>query len=142
MKAGVDYIGVAIGAFIVNGKGEVLLVKRSSNAKNEKGKWEAPGGEVEFGETLEHALHRELQEELGISVEIIEQFPTRDHILLEEKQHWVPTTFLVRLKKRQVPKIMEPEKHDEIGWFALDHFPKPLSAITQMNAEDYRKYVQ
>lgn len=53
MKAGIDYIGVSAGALIVNKKGEILLTKRSMKARNEKGKWEAPGGQVHFGETRE-----------------------------------------------------------------------------------------
>ncbi|MBI2029344.1 NUDIX hydrolase [Candidatus Gottesmanbacteria bacterium] len=46
MKQGIDYIGISVGALIFNEKGEVFLSKRSQNAKNEKGCWEAPGGAV------------------------------------------------------------------------------------------------
>lgn len=138
MKAGVDYIGVSVGAFIVNDKREILLLKRSQNAKNEKGKWEAPGGAVEFGETLEQAVRREMKEELGIEIDILKQWTAKDHIIPEDKQHWVPTTFLVKLSKGDAPKIMEPHKHDAIGWFAMDNFPSPLSVITQMDLEEYK----
>lgn len=140
MKPGIDYIGVAVGAFIINDKGEVLLMKRSQQAKNEKGKWEAPGGAVEYGETLEHAIRREMQEELGIDIEILAQWGAKDHIIPEDKQHWVPTTFLVKVVKGQTPKNIEPLKHDQIAWFAPDSFPTPLSLITQLNLEDYKQH--
>lgn len=141
MKPGVDYIGVSVGAFIVNDKAEVLLMKRSQHAKNEKGKWEAPGGAVEFGETLEEAIRREMREELGIEIEILTQWLAKDHIIPEDKQHWVPTTFLVKVAKGYTPKNIEPLKHDDIKWFAPDNFPTPLSLITQMNLKDYKKYL-
>lgn len=138
MKIGVDYIGVSVGAMIFNDKGELFLSKRSKNTKNEKGCWEIPGGAVDFGETLEHAVKRETMEEFGVEIEVLEQFPAADHLIPSENQHWVPTTFLARLKPGQIPKIMEPDKCDEIGWFALDKLPNPLSIITKIDLKTYK----
>jgi len=45
MKAGVDYIGVGGGALIFNKKGEVLLLQRTANSKNQAGQWSKPGGQ-------------------------------------------------------------------------------------------------
>lgn len=139
MKRGVDYIGVSVGAMILNDKGEVLLCKRSQHASNERGCWEVPGGAVEFNEPLEDAVRREMREELGVEIDIIEQFPAANHIIPAEKQHWVPTTFLVKLRKGNIPNIMEPEKCDAINWFPLDHLPLPLSLITQYDLAYYLK---
>ena len=139
MKKGVDYIGVAAGAIIFNDQMQIFLSKRSQNTKNEKGHWETPGGSVEFGETLEQAVKREMVEEYGVEIEIIEQWPAADHIIPADKQHWVATTFLARFKEGQEPKIMEPEKCDEIGWFNLSSLPTPLSIITKIDLEHYNK---
>ena len=56
MKRGIDYIGVGVGALLVNDAGAVFLAQRGPAAKNERGLWEFPGGSVEFGETLAEAL--------------------------------------------------------------------------------------
>ena len=50
---------------LVDPDGRVLLAQRPEG-KAMAGLWEFPGGKIEPGETPEHALIRELQEELGI----------------------------------------------------------------------------
>ena len=51
------------GAILENKNGEILLVERK--VKPKKGFWDIPGGYVEFNETFERAIARELKEELG-----------------------------------------------------------------------------
>lgn len=53
---------------LVDVEGNVLLGKRLKG-KHMADMWEFPGGKVEQGETPEHALIRELKEELDIDVE-------------------------------------------------------------------------
>lgn len=53
---------------VFNSKGELLLQKRSMNKDVAPGKWDTSvGGHVSSGETLDEAVKREMQEELGIT---------------------------------------------------------------------------
>jgi isopentenyldiphosphate isomerase len=53
---------------VFNKKGELLLQKRSMNKDIQPGKWDTSvGGHVDYGETVEEALFREVREELGLT---------------------------------------------------------------------------
>lgn len=67
-----------VAAIIRDAEGRVLLAQRPAH-KHQGGRWEFPGGKVEAGEALDHALARELNEELGISASLFEPFMTVDH---------------------------------------------------------------
>ena len=60
-------------ALIQNDNGQILACKRARGS-HLAGRWEFPGGKVEPGESKRAALLREIQEELGVSVEIDEAF--------------------------------------------------------------------
>lgn len=64
-----------VAAALVDGEGRVLLQQRAPG-RAMAGLWEFPGGKVEEGERPEAALARELEEELGIAVEIESLTPT------------------------------------------------------------------
>ncbi len=59
-------IEVAVGV-LVDAQGRVLLTTRPPG-KAYAGCWEFPGGKIEAGESLEAALRRELQEEIGLQI--------------------------------------------------------------------------
>ena len=53
---------------LFNSKGELYLQKRPEWKDIQPGKWDtAVGGHIDYGETPEDALHREVREELGIT---------------------------------------------------------------------------
>jgi 8-oxo-dGTP diphosphatase len=50
--------------------GRVLLLRRAPGVATDAGRWELPGGKMAYGETLEDALAREVEEETGIAVRV------------------------------------------------------------------------
>ena len=71
---------MGIGAVVVD-QGRVLLVQRGREPS--KGKWSLPGGMLELGESLEEGIRREVVEETGLKVEVIELVELIDRILRE-----------------------------------------------------------
>ena len=142
MKKGVDYIGVGVGAMIFNQKGELLLLKRSQNAKDRPNHWEIPGGSINFMEKAEAAIRREVQEECGVEFDTIEQLSTEDHIFPDNNQHWIGVEFLGKLKSGEIPKILEPDIFDDIGWFLPDKLPSPVSIVVTKNVERLKNKIK
>jgi 8-oxo-dGTP diphosphatase len=64
---------VVVAAMIEGDDGRILIAERPVG-KFMAGWWEFPGGKVEFGETPEAALAREVCEELGIEIEVRDPF--------------------------------------------------------------------
>ena len=76
------------------GSGLFALVKR----KNDPQGWALPGGFVDVGETVEHAALREVQEEIGLDVELIRQFHVYSDPRRDTRAHSVSVVFLARGK--------------------------------------------
>ncbi len=139
MKKGIDYVGVGAGAVILNAEGKIFLAKRGRDARNERYKWEFPGGGVEFGEKIADALVREIREEYDFEISVDSLLDVVDHIIPDEKQHWVSPTYLCRYKAG-TPRIREPHKCEEIGWFELDRIPvQDLTSASKKSFESLKK---
>jgi len=141
VRKGIDFIGVGVGAMIFNNEGKVFLAKRGKQARNEAGKWDFPGGGVEFGERCEQALKREIKEEFGIEIRVTELLEVVDHIIENEKQHWVSPSYLAR-HIGGTPVINEPEKCESIKWVDISEInPETLTITSRFDFEEYiQKY--
>lgn len=127
MKRGVDYIGVTCAFWCHDGAGRVLMAKRSANCRDEQGMWDCGGGAMEFGETFEDTVRREVKEEYGVESLAVEYMESAN-VLREHngrRTHWVKNVFWVLVDPKQVINNY-PEKIDQIEWFTLDALPSPL----------------
>jgi ADP-ribose pyrophosphatase YjhB (NUDIX family) len=72
---------VGVGGVVID-NGRALLIRRGSEPL--RGEWSIPGGTLELGESLEHGVIRELKEETGLTVRILEMIEVFDRIYEDE----------------------------------------------------------
>jgi len=86
---------VRVGAAAVIGQdGRILLAKRNIFPK---GIWTLPGGGVDYGETSERAVVREIKEETGLTIEPIQLINVHEMIVPENKVHRVIFFYMARV---------------------------------------------
>ncbi|HEX9010938.1 MAG TPA: (deoxy)nucleoside triphosphate pyrophosphohydrolase [Holophagaceae bacterium] len=90
-------------------RGDRLFLQRRDPAGDVlPGHWELPGGKVEAGETPVEALHRELREEVALTVEDLHPLPELEHAYPDRR---------VRLHPFEVRVPGEPRTSLAWGWF-------------------------
>ena len=107
------------------------LVARRTRPADVAGRWEFPGGKVEPGETEERALAREIREELGVEIAIVDrvpgEWPLHDELVL----HLYRATLAGG-------EPMPLEQHDEIRWVTIAEFdsvdwlPSDIDAVRSL----------
>jgi 8-oxo-dGTP diphosphatase len=75
---------IVVTAAIIEDNGKYLITQRLKEAHN-GGRWEFPGGKLEFGEDPRDCLKREIDEELGIEVQVNDLFEYSSHVYNSEK---------------------------------------------------------
>jgi 8-oxo-dGTP diphosphatase len=102
-------------AVIENPRGQVLLARRAPGQHLE-GLWELPGGKVETGETLVHALQRELREELGLISEVGDELARSVH---HYERGAIELIALSATVSGEVAKLVV---HDAVAWVRSDEW--------------------
>ena len=116
--------GAGCGAAIRDEAGRLLLIQRLKEP--EAGAWGLPGGKIDFGERAEDAARREIEEELGVRIELTGLACIAETINKGDGRHWVAPVYSARIVAGE-PRVMEPEKHGVWGWFAMDDLPDRLT---------------
>ena len=94
--------------------GKILLVRRARSPG--QGFYSLPGGRVEFGESLHTALHREVDEETGLRIEILELAGWREVLPgTTGGGHYLIMSFAARWIGNE-PVLND--EHDDFKWLA------------------------
>jgi 8-oxo-dGTP diphosphatase len=106
--------------------GKVLLLRRQNTGWLD-GYYDLPAGHLEDKEKLKDGAARELEEEAGIKVvaKDLKLFHIHQNHHKPDAPHY-GFMFLVRKWNGQ-PKLMEPEKSDDIRFFGLDNLPEKIT---------------
>ena len=114
-------------AALVRSDGRLLLAQRPEG-KPMAGLWEFPGGKVEAGESPQHALTRELKEELGLTVTEADMsaFSFASHAY--DSFHLLMPVFLVRKWGGE----LEAREGQQLAWVSAEEigsYPAPAADI-------------
>lgn len=119
------------------GAGRQILLHRRANTGYMDGYLDIAGsGHVDEGETARQAVARECREELGIDVreEDVEFAHLSHRVGLEGLRSYYDIYFFVRAFEGN-PRIGEPDKCTELGWFALENLPRDLIPLRRRNLQ-------
>jgi ADP-ribose pyrophosphatase YjhB (NUDIX family) len=119
---------------IIEMNGGVILIKR----KNPPPGWAIPGGFVDYGETLEDAVIREMKEETCLDVTLLRQFHTYSAPDRDPRHHTVSTIFIATASGTPAAA----DDAADIGIFTKETLPEEIAFDHRQILEDYfnKKY--
>lgn len=143
MKPGKDFIGIATSFYCVDEQGNLAIHYRTTNCRDEHGRWDTGSGQLEFGRTPEANVLQEVLEEYGCHGEIIGSLPAHSIIREQEGQltHWLAVPYFVRVERSQVA-LQEPEKHTDLRWVTMSTLPEPLHSGFAFSLSEYRSHFE
>ena len=114
--------------------GKVLLGK--NKGKFAPGKYGPPGGHIEYMESFEDCVKRELLEECGVEVDHL-RFQAIINNTDDAPFHNIHIMLLADWKSGD-PKVLEPEKCELWDWYDINNPPQPLFKNVQLSLESYK----
>ena len=118
-----NVVRIGVGVLIRDKAGRVLLGQRQGS--HGATTWSFPGGHVEFGEELEEASAREVQEETGLRCLHLRPYYFTNDIFPVEAKHYV-TLFFECTQWEGTVVNAEPTKCLGWEWFEPSALPTPL----------------
>lgn len=106
---------VTVRAYIKQ-EGKILLIRRATGNESLRGKYELPGGKIEYGEQPLDALKREVKEELDVSVETVQLYDAISHLAgPDQKVHHTVIVYQASLAPH-ARTIKLSDDHDKYVW--------------------------
>jgi len=118
----------AVGMGVLVLRGNCVLLGRRLGAHG-AGYYAAPGGHVEWGETLADTARREVREECGLEVENIRLLSVGTYIWGDDR-HFVDVDVVCEAPHGE-PQNLEPQRCEGWAWYKLDELPGPLFIVTE-----------
>jgi 8-oxo-dGTP diphosphatase len=128
-----NHIRVGVGLLII--KGDTILLGQRKAALG-TGQYGATGGHVEYGETLQDAVLRELAEEAGVQVKNVRFLCVSDFLTHMPERHYVDVGFVADWESGD-PQLLEPHKCEGWDWYDRKNVPKNLFGVMAAYLEAY-----
>ena len=105
--------------------GEMVLATQRSYFMPHPYKWEFPGGKLKPGETPEACIIREIREELGVKIDVIQLLPSVKHIDSEHAIKLIPFMCTIRegeisLTEHRMYRWVHRSQLEQLDWLEAD----------------------
>ena len=102
---------------VLNNKGQILLIQRAKNDSWKANYWELPGGKLDEGQDISHALEREVFEETNLLVNPISRTAYFESSLITQgKYSGMPYIVIVGISLLDSGKTKISEEHQDFVW--------------------------
>lgn len=130
-----ESFGIAVKAFIVK-EDKLLIIKRGDDDEHKPGIWEIPGGRLAPAEDPFEGLKREVKEETGLDIAILNPLKVK-HFTRDDGQK---ITMLVFLCKPITEETNISEEHSQYKWIEVDNAEAILHPLFHDEVKIFRKY--
>lgn len=114
---------VVVGGVVFNKEHKLLIIQRSKNEDVYPEMWELPSGKREFLETSNDALVRELKEEVGLDVEVIQPFSVFEY-QIEKPTELRDSTQINFIVTTDSTNVKLSDEHQDSAWISKDEVNK------------------
>ncbi|CAK7198453.1 hypothetical protein SEUCBS139899_001114 [Sporothrix eucalyptigena] len=126
-------VRVGVAAIVKNRAGQFVVGRRKG--AHGAGKWQFPGGHLEFGETPQECAQRETLEETGLAVTPLGILSVTNDVFTADNKHYITFCVLcLREDDTKEPENLEPNKCE--GWYWKDWSFVEETAKKGPDAED------
>ena len=127
---------VGMGILVLRGQ-QVLLGKRRGS--HGAGYYAAPGGHLEYGESFETAIRREVREETGLEITNLRLLSVGNYLFTrtDGERHYVDVDFVCEAPQGEA-ELCEPDKCEGWAWYRLEALPQPLFIVTKRMIEAWQ----
>lgn len=112
----------SVSGFIWRDDKKFLLVRRAEN-DTFPGKWELPGGGVDYAENPKQSIKREVKEETGLTVDVSYPLGVIIYFIGEEKIHTIDIAYLCKVRTKN-PTISLSSEHSDFSWVSFSQGKK------------------
>lgn len=120
-------------AFLTNNAGKLLVAKRADESKFMPGIWELPGGHIEFGESIEDGLKREIMEEFDFDISVGSPFASFSYINKNSSKQTFEIALYAKLLEEK-KATLNPREHSDYRWIDQNDCDKYLAG----NKEEHK----
>jgi len=134
-----NQVMIGVGAVIEDKTGKVLLVKHKPERGGFwQGKWICPGGKLEFGETIQEGIKREVKEETRLEIDLVAPLPAFDRVVRKGETVTLHVIYIDYLAKVTGGELKTQSDVGEARWVSKSDIPR----IWQELHEDTRRLLR